>query len=60
MMFLSFLLPESSTDLDDFLTSDVVLAGLYLLFPTTYFFLIYSPKDISSYLLPYDPIIFFV
>lgn len=51
-MFLSFLLPSSNTDFDDFFTSDVVRAGLYLLLPTTYFFFIYNPNDINNYLFP--------
>jgi hypothetical protein len=48
----------SNADLDEFLTNDEVLDGLYRLLPTTSFFFISNPNDISHYLLPSTPIIF--
>jgi hypothetical protein len=48
----------SKTDFEELFAKEAVLEGLYLLFPTTSFFLISRPKDINHYLLPYDPTIF--
>lgn len=51
----------SSTDFDELFTNDPVLAGVYLPLPTTSFFLIYSPNEISHYLLcSVPPTIFLV
>lgn len=60
MMFLSLYRGFSSADLEVFLASEPVREPLKRLFPTTSFFLISSPKEISSSLLPYAPIIFLV
>ena len=58
--FLSLYLGLSKADLDECFTNELVLDGLNRVFPTTSFFLIYNPKEISISLFSSDPTTFLV